>query len=137
MEGKEGGGEKKVIHRMEFNPPHRSDDEHDEEKEEERYRGKETDLSGQWSRLQLLRHDHGDLIPRQQILVGPTQVPTASGLGFGGWGNLILGKVYVLEVGLHVQGEVLHLGYVVAAKAVAPFVQSLRVVADLQRRSLT
>ena len=47
---------------MQLDPAHGGDDEHQEEEEEEWDRGEEADLSRQRPGLQLLRHDHGNLI---------------------------------------------------------------------------
>ena len=69
MEGKECAGEKEVIHRMQLDIARGRNDEHQEEEEKERDGREETDLSGERSRLQLLRHDHRNLKTRDKVLV--------------------------------------------------------------------
>ena len=60
MKGKEGPGQKEIIHRVQIDATHGGDDEHQEKEKEQRNRGKEADLSGKRSWLQLLRHGHAN-----------------------------------------------------------------------------
>ncbi len=46
VKGEERGGEEEVVHRMKIDLPHRCEDEHQKEKEEQRDRGEVADFSG-------------------------------------------------------------------------------------------
>ena len=63
VEGKERRSQKEIVHRMQLDTPNRAQNEHHKEKEEQRNRRKETDLPGQRSWLQLVRHLHPNLKP--------------------------------------------------------------------------
>src|SRR6185295_9443166 len=83
-----------------------------------------------WSRLEFLRHDHRDLISRQQALVRPVQVPARGSLCFFGGRECVVGDVDVFEICFHAKEEIAHLRNLTTAEAVTPFVKTLRAVAN-------
>ncbi len=87
--------------------------------------------------MQFLRHDHRDLISRQQALVRPVQVPARGSLRFFGGRERVVREVNVFEVCFHAEEEIAHLRNLTAAEAVAPFVKTLRAVADGKPYCLT
>src|SRR6516225_11885285 len=78
VKGKEGGRQKEIVHRMEFDPAKLREDEHNEEEEQQRDGSKIADFSRKRPGLQLFRHGQGDVVAGNQILVVPVKLPSAS-----------------------------------------------------------
>src|SRR5688500_16331791 len=123
MEGEERRCQESVVHRMEVDAADGDDDEHHREKEQQRYRGEEGDLTGERPGLEFLRHVHADLESREEIRVAPLQSPPATLLDLLGRGKRVLREVDVIEVRAHCQLEIAHLGDVIA-EYISPVGQS-------------
>src|SRR5215212_1167607 len=140
VEREEARREEEVVHRVQLYAAHRRDDEHEEEEEEERHGREQTYAPRERAGLQLLGHRHPDLVSRDEVLVTPHQLPAVGSLTLFGGRESVLGEVYLLEVRPHAQLEVANLRHVAArlrvAEVVAPVVQALRVVCDVQSRHL-
>src|SRR5262249_21395293 len=132
VEGEERRGQEEVVHGVDVNAADGGDDEHQKEEKEQRDRRKEADAPGQRAGLELLRHDHADLIAGKQVLVVPVQLPAIGGFTFLAGRESVVGEVDVLEIGRHGQMEVAHLGNLIA-EFVAPSIHTLRGVANLER----
>src|ERR1700733_7705633 len=135
MKGKERCSQKKVIHRMQIDTAQGGDDEYKKEKEKQRHRSEEADLSRQRAGLQLLRHNDSDGVSRDQIRVVPSEVPAIAEFAFCGGRKSVLWKVDVFEVCANVQREVTNLRDSVS-EIVAPGVESLRTIAGVQHDAL-
>ena len=131
MKRKERGCQEEVVHGMQVNAAQRSNDEHQEEKEEQRDGSEVADLSCQWPRLQLLRHSHTDLESRNQVRVAPGQVPAVSSRVFAGGRERVIGEVNVFEICVHCESKILHLRHTLG-QFVSPAVLSLRAIAYVQ-----
>src|SRR4051812_9932446 len=100
MKREKSGCQKEVVHRIKFDATHGSNDQHDKEEKEERHWREETDLTGQGPGLKFFRHDHRDLITRNQILVRPHQIPAVATQRFLRRRKGVVRKINVLKVGL-------------------------------------
>src|ERR1044072_4944256 len=127
MKREEGSGEKKVVHGVQINAAHRGDDYHDEEEKQERHGSEKAYPAREWTGLQLLRHDYGDLISGNQIFVRPVQIPPIPVLVLIRWRKRIVGEVDFTKVRSHLQIEIFHLRHIFS-KAVTPFIQTLRTI---------
>src|ERR1041385_5492415 len=135
MKSEEGRGQEEIVHGVEVNTAQSRDDEHQEKEEEQGDRSEVTDFTSQWAGLELLRHSHADLKSRDQIVVVPCEVPAIGGQLFRGGRKRVLCEINVVEVSVHVQREITHLGNAVG-QLVTPALQTLRTIADMKRRNL-
>src|SRR5437016_10201028 len=104
---------------MQIDAADRRNDEHEKKEEEQRNRRQVTDLARQWAGLQLLRHEHADLISRHQVLVIPIQIPALVFWNLTGRGARVFGKVNVFEIRLYGEAEVAEL-LDIAAETITP-----------------
>src|SRR5690242_18356920 len=109
MEGEKCACEEEVVHGMEFESTQRGDDEHQEKEEEQRDRGGVTDFSGQRAGLEVVGHGHANLKSGDQVRVTPGEVPAVGSGLFGGRRKGVVGEVYVFEVGVHGEQEIVRL----------------------------
>src|SRR5262249_23433161 len=109
---------------MQIDAANRAQDEHHEEKEEQRYRRKEADLACQRPGLQLLRHFHPDLKAGDQVLVIPHQLPSIAGLLLARRRKRAVREIDLLEICAHLELEVSDRRDILS-KAVPPVVQAL------------
>src|SRR6266436_9325460 len=75
MKREERAGQEKIVHRMQIVAAQRGEDEHQEEKEEQRHGSEIADSSRKRPGLQLLRHLQRDVESGHQILEIPLQLP--------------------------------------------------------------
>ena len=80
MERKERARQEEIIHRMQIKSAQRGKNEHQKEKEEERYRRKVRNPTSQGPGLQFLRHLQRNVESGNEVLVIPLQFPALRGL---------------------------------------------------------
>src|ERR1700751_4576612 len=98
--------QEEVVHGMEIDVTHRGDDEHQKEKEKQRYGRGVADFSCQRSGLQFFRHGHADLKAGDEVRVLPRELPASVSEQLRGGRERVIGEVDIAEVGLHHQLEV-------------------------------
>src|SRR6266478_7486603 len=108
MKRKKRARQEKIVHRVQINSAQRREYEHQEEKEEQRYRRKIRNSPSQRTWLQFLRHPQRNIEARNEILIIPFQFPALGSLPFLRGRQRILREIESAKIGLHQQMKVLH-----------------------------
>src|SRR5438876_12184778 len=127
MKAEECRADEKVIHRMKFDLLDGSENEEEEEKEKERDRRGEADLAYPGAGIELARHNHAYLDAGEQVRILPCQFPPLTGLFLAGRRNAARRKIYLLEISVHDQREILDL-IDIFAEVIPPLIQPRRFI---------